>query len=687
MHNLRHPFRQLAKSPGFTAVAVLTLALGIGTTTTVFSWIERVLLNPLPGVSDSSRLVALETRAPSGETIDSSYPDVDDWRAAKNLSGILVFKERPLNLGEGAHTERVWAEMVSGNFFAVLGVQPRLGRFFAVDDRADDPAAAPVAVISESLWRRHFQSDPGVLGRIVKLNRHVFTVIGVAPAGFLGSLDGLVFDLWVPVAQHARLMGPSAWLETRNWRALHTLARLAPGATLDTARTELAGIAAQLAAAYPNSNRDIGVAVRRLANAKDGAQSHLAKPLLLLLGVCGLLLLIVCANLSNLLLVRATARQRELSIRQALGARRMQLIGQLLGESLLLSAAGTLLGLLFTLWLSGLLRAFIPDATLPISLAVNFSGRVLVVAIVLSFATTVLAGLAAALWAARPALIDVLRTGSRSAALTPRAEFFRGVLVSTQVAVAFLTLACTALAMKSFHAAQRANPGFDARGVLLAGIKLDASGYTRDEGRAFLERLTPRLAALPGVEASAIAEDVPLGLSRGSWEEVIPPGYTAAPQENMRVYRNLVSLGYFSLMRIPLLAGREFDAADRPDSQLVAIVSETFARRYFGTEAALGRTFSIWGGQRTLTIVGVARDIKIYSLNETAAPYYYVPMSQSFSADTSVAVHLRTRDDPLSHLADLRRTIHELDPNVPVFEALTLEEYTSAARFAQKIAA
>jgi predicted permease len=687
MSDLRHALRSLTKSPSFTLIAVLTLALGIGTTTTVFSWIERVLLNPLPGVVDSSRIVALETRTSSGETIDSSYPDVLDWRAAKSLSGILVFKERPLNLGEGDHTERVWAQMVSGNFFDLLGIRPQLGRFFVAADRADDPASAPVAVISDALWRRNFQSDPAILGRTVKLNRHAFTVIGVAPAGFLGSLNGLAYDLWVPVAQHASLMGPSAWLKSRSWRALHTLARLAPNATLDSARAELAGIAAQLAVAYPSSNRGIGVAVLRLAHAKDGAQSLLAKPLLLLLGVCGLLLLIVCANLSNLLLVRASARQRELSIRQALGAGRLRLIGQLLGESLLLSAAGTLVGLVFTLWLSDLLRAFIPDATLPISLVANFSGRVLAVAIVLSVGTALLAGLAAALWTARPTLTDVLRATGRGATLTPRAEFFRGALVSAQVAVAFLTLACTALATKSFCAAQRANPGFDAHGVLLAGIKLDASGYTRDEGRAFLERLAPRLAALPGVEASAFAEDVPLGLSRGSWEEVVAPGYTPAPQENMRVYRNLVSPGYFSLMHIPLLAGREFAATDRAGARLVAIVNETFARRYFGTTAALGRTFSVWGGQKTLTVVGVVKDIKVYRLNEAPAPYYYVPMSQFFMADTGVAVQLRTTDNPLAHLADLRRAIRELDPNVPVFEALTLEEYTSAARFAQKIAA
>jgi predicted permease len=688
--DLRFACRSLAKTPGFTAVAVVTLALGIGITTTVFSWIDRVLFNPLPGAADAARIVALESLSPSGEMIDTSYPDYRDYQAqAKNLSDILVFKERPLNLGEGERTRRVWAELVSGNFFTVLGVQPQLGRFFAAGDHPDDPSAAPVAVISDALWRVYFQSNPRILGRTVTLNQHEFTVIGVAPPSFLGSLNGLAFDVWVPVMLHSRLMGPSQWLESRGWRALHTLARVAPGATLATARAELAGLAAQLALAHPATNKQIGLAMLPVTGSPHGVHRELAQPLLLLLGVCGLLLLIVCANLSNLLLVRASARQREMSIRQALGAGRLQLVRQLLAESLLLAFAGTSAGLLLTLWMADLLRFFLPDTTLPISLAASVSPAVLVVAVLLSLGTAILAGLASILWATRSDLMGVLRTTGSSTALSPRAEFFRSLLVVAQVAVAFVTLSCTALAAKSFYAARHANPGFDAAGVLLAGIKLDASGYgTREQGIDFLNRLQLRVAVLPGVESAAIAENVPLGLSRGSWETVSVSGYVAAPQEDMRIYRNLVSPGYFSLMHIPLLGGRDFRADDRRGAPFVAIVSEAFARRYYGTTEAVGRTFSIWDGQRNLTVVGVVRDIKVYSLRESALPYYYVPLAQFFSTDTGVGVHLRTKaGDPLQHLSALRAEVRALDPNVPVFEALTLEDYTSAARFAQRAAA
>src|SRR5688572_270272 len=680
--------RSLLRTPGFTLVTVLTLALGLGTTTTVFSWLDRVLLNPLPGVADSHRIVALETRAQSGDLIDTSYPDFVDFRAsAKSFSDILVFKERPLNLGEGQDTVRVFGELVSGNFFSMLGVQPRLGRFFSPEDRADEPAAAPVVVISESLWERRFQSDPAILGRTIKLNRQDFTVIGVAPAPFSGSLNGLAFDVWVPVMRHPQLLGASPWLESRGWRALHTLGRLAPGATLESARAELATLSAGLGDAHPGTNKNVGLVPLPLADSPHGAQRILGKPLILLLGVSGLLLLIVCANVSNLLLVRASTRQREMTIRQAMGASRSRLAGQLLLESGLLALAGTLLGLLFTLWFSDTLNFFIPDATLPISLTARLSPALLLLAATLGVGSALVAGLASILWTTRPNLMNVLRSRGGAAALSPRAERFRGVLVIAQVATAFITLACTAVALKSFQESRRAHPGFDASGVLLAGIKLDTSGYTREQGLVFLERLQASIAALPGAHAAALGENVPLGLSRGSWDEVRPEGYVPAAQEDMRIYRNLVSPGYFGLMRIPLLAGRDFTAADRAGAQNVAVVSAAFAKRYFGTTEAVGRAFSIWGGKRKLTVVGVVGDIKVHNLAENDLPYYYVALAQFLSSDTGVAVHLRTRGDPMALLPSLRREIQAIDPQVPVFEALTLEEFTSASRFGQKTAA
>ena len=684
---MKHAIRSLAKTPGFTLVTILTLALGIGVATTAFSWIERVLLNPLPGVAEPHRVVALETLNPAGGMMDTSYPDFRDYQAqSKTLSQILVFKERPLNLGAGENTERVFGELVSGNFFDLLGVRPRLGRFFIPADHADDPEAAPIVVISESLWRRNFAADPAILGQTIKLNQQDFTVIGIAPASFFGTMNGLAFDVWVPVTLHARLMGPSRWLENRGSRGLHTLARLAPGATVENARAELTGLAAQLAATYPATNKGISIAAMPVIQSPHGTHRVLAQPLRLLLGVCGLLLVIVCANVSNLLLVRATGRQREISIRQALGEGRWSLIRQLATESLLLSAAGFIVGLVLTVWMSDLLKLFIPDATLPLALTAGLSSRVVLLALALSLGTGLVAGLAPALWATRPSVIHVLRATGRAAGLSRRADFFRRSLVVAQIATALVTLACTALVLKSFHAAKHTHPGFAASGVLIAALKLDGSGYTRDQAMAFLDRAQQRLPLLPGVESAAIAEAVPLGLEGGSWEEIAPPGYVPGPQEDMRIYRNLISPGYFTLMRIPLLHGRDFNAADRA-APYVAVVNESFARRYFGTDNAVGRTFSMGRGWRELTIVGVVKDIKVRSLNESAQPYFYLSLAQFFSTRTGLAIHLRTSSDPMAQLPALRRAIRELDPNVPIFEAMTLEDYTSAARFAQKAAA
>jgi predicted permease len=682
MTDFRFAFRQLAKSPGFTVIAVLTLALGIGATTTVYSWIDRVLLNPLPGTAAPGRLVALETLAASGEMIDSSYPDFRDYRAGTHtLSGLLAFKERPLTLGQGEHASRLWTEFVSANFFDLLGVTPLHGRFFAPADRADEPAAAPVAVISENLWRTRFASDPSIIGRTIAINQHDFTVIGIAPATFPGSINGLGFDAWLPLPQWGR------WIEQRSNRALHLLGRLAPGATVAQADAELKTLARDLAAAHPDTNREIGITVVPVTKSPHGAHHELAQPLLFLLGVSVLVLVIVCANLANLLFVRACSRQREMCIRQALGAGGWRLLRQLLAESFVLAALGGGLGLLLTLWLADLFRLFLHDATLPLALASHLDGGAVALAGLLSVGTSIAASLAPALWVMRPDLVNVLRASGRAAEGSRQPERLRHFLVAAEVAIALLALACAGLAAKSFYAARHANPGFDSHGVLLVGVMLEDHGYTHESGVAFFSRLHERLAALPGVQSVALSEDVPLGLRGGSWDEVAIPGYAPSPGENMKIYRNRVSNDYFSLMRIPLIHGRAFNDRDLTTTAIPAVVNATFARRYFGTTDATGHTFSIWGGARVLTIVGVADDVAIRHIGETVHPYFYVLFPRFYDNGTGAAVHLRTAGDPLALLPDVRRAINALDPNLPVFDALTLDDYVSASRFAQRTAA
>lgn len=689
-NDFRFAARSLAKTPGFTLIAVLTLVVGLGAATTVCSWAERILLDPLPGARASDRIMAIETLAPSGEMIDTSYPDYRDYAAqSRAFSAIVVHRERPLNLGEGERAMRVWAQFVSGNFFTTLGLSPRAGRFFAEADRADTPAAAPVVVISESLWRRQLGAAPDVVGKTIRLNQHEFTVIGVAPAEFPGSLNGVVFDLWLPVPQLPILSGTSNWLENRSTRPLHVLGRLAPGVSREEAQSELAVIAQGLAAANPKSNHGIGVAVLPLIRSPHGMQSSLARPLVLLLGICGLVLVIVCANLSNLLFVRASARQREMCLRQALGAGWGRLVRQLMAESILLGLAGVAGAWLLTLWLSDGFRHLLPASDLPLVVTGQLDLRVFAISALLALLTATVAGLTPALWAARLDLVSALRASGRGSGLTPPMERWRAVLVAMEVTLTVVTLVCAGLATKSFYQLRLANPGFDPNGVLLAAVKLDASGYTRETGRALLPRLQARLATLPGVESAAIAESVPLGLSGGSWEDVDVPGYVPAPNENMKIYKTLVTPGYFALMRIPVRHGRDFDAHDDAAAPSVVIVNETFARRFFGTTDPVGRTFKMWGGARALRIVGVVADCKYRSLNEPAMPYFYLSFPQFFSPSDGLGLHVRMKPgtDPMAALPSLRAAVRELDPNVPVFEAMALNDYIGAARYVQKVAA
>ncbi|MBI2498370.1 MAG: ABC transporter permease, partial [Opitutae bacterium] len=415
-----------------------------------------------------------------------------------------------------------------------------------------------------------------------------------------------------------------------------------------------------------------------------GVHSRLGSALVILQGACGLLLLIVCANLSNLLFLRATARRREMCLRQALGAGWPRLLRPLLAASFLLATAGALLALLLSLWLMNVLQSLLPATTMPVTLTGQLDWRVFGFVVALATLVTAVAGLTPSLWALRCDLTEALR-GGRGAGTGAASEYRRGLLVAAQVAVALVAIACAGLAVKSFYAARRADPGFDPRGVLLAALKLDASGNSQTTGLAFLDRLQERLTPLPGVEAVSFSEDVPLGLEGGSWADVTVPGHVPAPDENMKIGRNLVAPGYFELMRIPLLAGREFRPADDAAAPPAAIVNETFARRYFGTVDAAGRTFFLSREQRILHVVGVVADVKYHSLSESARPFFYLALRQFYRPSTGLAVHIRTADgDPLAQLPALRRAVHDTDPAVPVFAAMPLADYIGAASFAPK---
>jgi predicted permease len=687
LQDLQYALRTLLKRPAFTVVAVGSLALGIGVNATVFSWVERILLNPMPGVPNGRELVSIKTVATNGDLLDSSFLDFRDFRdQAKTLSGVIAFKQRPLYLGDPPHVERVWSEMVSGNFFDVLKVKPVLGRTFSTEEQAERPGGSPVAVISETLWRRRFQADPNIVGRVIKLNQKAFTIIGVTPAVFPGTVNGLNFDLWVPLMMHAELTGSWNWLDDRNSRPLVLMARVAPGADLKQADTEVRAIAQHLEAAYPNTNRNIGAQVLAMADAPEGVQSVLGKLLKVLLAIGAAVLLIVCANVSNLLLARATARQKEFGIRLSLGATRARLLRQLFTEALVLALAGGALGLLAASWMTRGIEVLLPATDLPIAnMASGLNSLGFLFTLALCLGTTILCGLAPAWQTFRRKAQDVLRESGRGVSAGVRSRALGGALVVSEISLALIALIGSGLFIQSFENAKTANPGFQPEHVLLAGYDLSQSRYPLEKSLTVLRRLRDHLLNVPGVQNASMCEDVPLGFSAGSWEEVDIHGYAPRRGENMKLYRNVVSPGYFATLEIPLVAGRDFNERDDRRTDRVAVVNETFVKRFLPGRFALGHKFKGFGEE--ITIIGVARDSRVHQLSEPPTPYFYVPLAQFYSPSMGVGIEVRTVDRPEAFAARLRAEIQSVDPNVAISGTSPFVSYMSASYFAQKVGA
>lgn len=687
LQDVRYGIRVLRKGPGFTAVAVLTLGLGIGAASAVFTWIDAVLLRPFPGAEHANELLALETLASNGEFLTTSYADYRDYRdQAKLIAGLAAEQPGLLNLGDDQRAELTWAELVSGNYFAVMGVKPALGCVFAPEEYGDTPGGYPVAVIGHGLWKRRFHSDPAVVGRTIRLNRREFTIVGVAASGFRGSRAILATEVWVPLVMQNQLTGAGDWpLQDRKVRTLRVIAWLKPGVRMEQARAEVQGIARGLARAYPGSNEAIGATLLPMPESHFGAQHILAAPLRILMAVCGVVLLIVCSNVANLLLARATARQKEFGIRLALGAGRLRLLRQLLTENALVAAGGAALGLVLAQWMSGALRLLAPASNYPLTLDMRMDGYVLAFTALLSLATAMIFGMAPALQSLRPNLDATLKEGGRGGAAGAKSHRLRGLLVVSQVALALVALIGAGLFVKSFQSARRIDPGFEVDHVLLAGFKLDTSGYTREQGRMFYRRLRERLESVPGIQAVGYSDYVPLGFDAGSWEDLQIEGYVPGLSENMKIYRNVVAPGYFDLMKIPLVVGRDFAERDDEKSLPVTIVSQAFARRFLPGRNPIGYRVRGWG--RWFTIVGVARDIRYHGFAEGPMPFFYVPFLQIYRPDVPITVYIRTARAPDSVLGMLRREARALDAGIAIAGVMPLTEHIGQSLFAQKMAA
>jgi putative ABC transport system permease protein len=682
--DLRFGFRMLAKRPGFTLAAVLTLALGIGASTVVYSWTQAVLFHPLGAAKNSDQLVVAETVMPDGSLHTSSYPDFVDYRAQQHVFTDMIGFELIGNIvraGKETQGARTWGELVTGNFFEVLGVNAEMGRMFAPDEDSA-PAAHPVAVISDGLWRRRFGSDPMIIGKTMDFDRHPFTIIGVAPPEFGGTIVGLAVEFWVPMAEQPVVLAGES-LTMRHPTFVHMMGRLKPDVSISQAQANLSTIAVQIAHAYPESSRNTGVHVGPLYAASYGAQSFLRPVLTFLMAAVLMVLLIGCVNIANLLLARALSREREIAIRGALGAGRGRLMQQLISESMLIAFIGGAAGLLAAAWGINLLSLFLPPAHLPFGLEPAFSARVLGFALMLSVAAGVICGIVPALEASKPGLFSALKEGGRTSSMSRGRRRLRAALVISEVSLAVVMMIGAGLLARSFRNLLHASPGFDAENVRLFAFDLRSSGYGGYKAQEFFDQLIEKLRATPGVESATAERWAPMWFSGRGWAPANVEGYTPKPDEFMGIDFNVVASNYFTTMKIPLVSGRDFTERDRRLAPASIIVNETMARRFWPGKDPVGHRVNFDDEWRT--VVGVAKDIKYHSMQEEPESFLYMPLLQEGGTDANVLV--RTRASTASMIGVVREQARLLDPNVNILESDDVSELARVSLFAQRIAA
>ena len=690
LQDLRYAVRLLRRNPLFALTAVLSLAIGIGANTTIFTIANALLFKPPLGVADASRLVDVG-RSQDGQGFDNgSYSNYLDIRARNTVfSGIYAYRlgPEPMSLRGKDGVERIYGEMVSTNYFNVLGTPPHIGRLFTSDD-SEQPAATPLAVLSHRFWMRRFNGDPAIVGQTLVLNGRPLTVIGVTPEGFHGTTV-LTSDLWVPVNMVGELASrlPPAILTSRESAWLVMGARLKPGVTVGQAQAELAHIGRALEQEFPDANRGRGLRVVA-SSPVPGDGAPVAAFMAVLMAIVMLVLAIACANVAGVLLARATTRRREIAVRLAIGAGRGRLIRQMLVESTLLFLIGGSGGLVLARLMTGALLSLLPAVPLPIDVTLALDGRAVVFTLTLSLVAAILSGLAPAFHASRAEVVGALKSDTQGG---PERIWLRHAFVVSQVALSIVLVVGAGLFARALQRASEIDPGFDPHGVELATLDLSLGGYTADTGRVFARELIRRVRETPGVQAAALSAVMPLGDRGIGLGGLAVPG--VEPRNGRRFFDvdwNVITPGYFATMKMALLTGRDFSDADREGTPSVVIVNETAARQWWPRQDALGKTLLQETGRpdapdavRTLTVVGVARDSKYRNLGEDPRPFVYVPIQQQYMSRTVVAA----RSAHGQRLAgELRALLASMNPNLPIVQALTFDAYSQLGLLPQRIA-
>ena len=682
LQDLRYGVRMLAKSPGFTAIAILTLTLGIGANTALFSVVNGVLLNPL-AYAQSGQLVAVFGKTPGFDHASINYPNFLDWqRDTQSFSSLAIYRNQDYNFVGTGEAERLSGYMISADFFSTLAVWPVLGRSFRSDD--DHPGATPVVILGGGLWKRKFASSFEVIGKAITLNGTSYTIVGVIPAGF--TFYGHDRDVYTPIGQ----WNDASFRDRRVDVSSHGVGRLKPGVTLSQAKADMDGIAENLAVAYPEADKAVGIT---LVSMKEDIVGNVKPFLIVLLAAVGFLLLIACANVANLLLARSMARTREFAIRASLGASHVRVIRQLLTESILLSVFGGALGLLLAFWGTKAVLGTLPGA-LPRANEVSLDSRVLLFTIALSLFSGIVFGLAPALKTSRVNLEEILKESGRG--LSGARHRLQGVFVVTEVAMALVLLVGAGLMVRSLAALWSVNPGFNPRHAITFSLSLPAGPTTSSaETRARLRHFDDKMHSIPGVQAVSVTLGSRPMIHNSSlpfWIEGQPK--PANLQEMPQAMFYLVEAGFQQAMGVTLERGRFITPQDDEHAPVVVDIDDVFARNYFPHENPIGKRINLAGFNVQAEIVGVVGHVKQWGLDADAKsaieaqfdyPFMQLPEKLMPLAADAVAVVLRTEGDPTAVMGSVRRAVEEIDPREVVYNVQTMDEVVSNSFAARRL--
>ncbi len=695
LQDIRFGLRSMRKSPGFSLICILSLALGIGANTTIFTVVNAILLNPLP-VSDISRLVEVDTidaktqvTQANATKMGMSYTNCDDYRRQNQVfSGLSCIDFATLTWSGEAEPRQVAGLLVNANYFDVLGVKPTLGRFFLTDEDTK-PGGNNVVVISHSLWSNKMGSDPNIVGRTLTLNATSFTVIGVAPKGFKGIFTiGPADVIWMPVSMYGQVLSGFIKDNFRDRRFLNSVVvgRLKPGVTAGEAEAHLRTIASRLSQEYPKENGGRSVAVSALADAAVGVNQHDQFVIAgaLMMGIVGLILLIACVNLANLLLARGARRQREISIRAAVGASRLRLVRQLLTESIALSLVGGVVGLGLAYLGKYALWAYRPPFLEQGDLKLALDSHVLLFTFGLALLTGIVFGLAPAIKGSRADLATTLNAGGRSGSATWTRGSLRSILVISEVSLALITLVGAGLFIRSMQNAQKTDMGFESTRLFVMNFDLGSLHYDEAHGQQFYRDAIQRAASTPMVDAATVASNAPLG--GGLARTVFPEG-----KDELSGYRgtltqlNDVSTSYFDTLRIPLIKGRVFSDLDKKETPPVAVINQAMAKHFWPDQDAVGKRFHFFGDSALIEVVGIVGNTVINQIGEDPQPLAYLPLTQDYAPAATLQV--RTTGDPGTVVPTVRSAIQSLDRNLAITNVQTIHEVLDQGLWAPRMAA